>query len=56
MPAHMGNKQVTVQNLKIAKIDLEKNLALIIGAVPGHDEGYVIVRQAVKKLRKKNAA
>jgi large subunit ribosomal protein L3 len=50
MPGHMGSERVTVQNLKIARIDADKNLALVVGAVPGSENGYVLVRQAIKKL------
>lgn len=49
LPAHMGDKRVTVQNLKIVKIDLENNMVLIEGALPGAPNSYVIVRRAVKK-------
>lgn len=52
MCGHMGDEQVTVQNLKIVKIDLEKNIVLIEGAVPGAQNGPVIVRQSIKKLGK----
>lgn len=50
LPGQMGNKQVTVQNLRIVKIDLEKNLVLIRGSVPGARNSTVFVRQAVKNL------
>ncbi|MFO0726153.1 MAG: 50S ribosomal protein L3 [Myxococcota bacterium] len=52
MCGHMGDEQVTVQNLKIVKIDLEKNVVLIEGAVPGGDNSLIIVRQSIKKLGK----
>lgn len=52
MSGQMGNEQVTTQNLRIAKIDLENNIVLIEGAVPGSIEGYVMVRQSIKKLGK----
>ena len=55
MPGQMGNKRVTVQNLRVAKVDLENNLVLIHGAVPGPKNGYVLVRDAVKKLGKKKS-
>ncbi len=48
MPGRMGNEQVTVQNLTIAKIDTERNLLFIKGGIPGANGGYVIVRSAVK--------
>lgn len=48
MAGHMGDEKVTVQNLEIVKIDAERNLLLIKGAVPGAPGGDVIVRPAVK--------
>ncbi|MBK8724610.1 MAG: 50S ribosomal protein L3 [Holophagaceae bacterium] len=45
MGGHMGNEQVTVRNLEIAKVDLENNLLLIKGAVPGPKGGYVVIKQ-----------
>ncbi len=48
MPGHYGVDRVTVQNLDVVKIDEERNLLFVRGAVPGHRSSYVIVRQAVK--------
>jgi large subunit ribosomal protein L3 len=48
MSGHMGNVRRTVQNLEIVRVDAERNLILIKGAVPGHKGGRVIVRPAVK--------
>ncbi len=48
LPGQMGNKKVTIQNLRIVKIDTEKNLVLIRGSVPGSRNSTVFVRQAVK--------
>lgn len=48
MSGHMGNVRRTVQNLEIVRVDSERNLLLIKGAVPGHSGGSVIVRPAVK--------
>lgn len=45
MAGQMGNGQVTVRNLEIAKIDSENNLILIKGAIPGPKGGYVVIRQ-----------
>ena len=44
----MGQDRVTVQNLKIVKVDNERNLLLIKGAVPGNKGGVVTVREAIK--------
>ena len=49
MSGHMGNVQRTVQNLEIVRVDSERNLLLIKGAVPGSKGGRIIVRPAVKK-------
>ena len=49
MSGHMGNVQRTIQNLEIVRVDSERNLLLIKGAVPGSKGGRVIVRPAVKK-------
>ena len=46
MPGHMGHEQVTVRNLRIRGIDLEENLLLVEGAVPGPREGYVLISKA----------
>lgn len=48
MAGHMGNERVTVQNLQVLRVDVERNLLLIQGSVPGPNEGLVIVRRAVK--------
>lgn len=49
LPGHMGNDQVTVQNLRIMKIDAEANMLMIQGAVPGPDDRLVLVKKSVKK-------
>jgi large subunit ribosomal protein L3 len=46
MPGHMGTDQVTVRNLRIRGIDLEENLLMVEGAVPGPREGYVLISKA----------
>lgn len=48
MAGQMGNKQVTVQNLQVVRVDAERNLLLIRGAVPGATGGNVIIKPAVK--------
>ena len=55
MAGHMGNVRRTAQSLEVVRIDEERNLLLIKGAVPGHAGGRVIVQPAVK-YRNKGAA
>jgi large subunit ribosomal protein L3 len=44
----MGNVQVTVRNLEVVRVDVENNLLLIKGAVPGPNGGYITIRQTNK--------
>ncbi len=46
MPGHLGTDQVTVRNLRIRGIDLDENLLMVEGAVPGPREGYVMILKA----------
>ena len=48
MPGHMGSKSFTAQNLKVVRIDAEKNLLAVKGAIPGTKGGLVILRDSVK--------
>lgn len=48
MAGHMGNEQVTTLNLEVVQADVERNLLLVRGSVPGPNGGVVIVRNAVK--------
>ena len=48
LPGHMGVDTVTVQNLDVVSVDVEKNLLLVRGAVPGPKGGLVIVKNTVK--------
>ena len=48
MPGHLGDVKRTVQNLKIVRIDTDRQLLLVMGAVPGSKGGDVVVRPAVK--------
>lgn len=52
MGGQMGNAPRTVQNLKIVKVDAEKNLLYIQGAIPGPNDGFVMIRQAKKRAPK----
>jgi large subunit ribosomal protein L3 len=51
MSGHMGVDRVTTENLRIVEVDLERNLLLIRGAVPGSEGGQVIVRPSLKAAR-----
>jgi large subunit ribosomal protein L3 len=55
MTGHMGDVTVTTQNLEIARIDAERQLLLVMGAVPGAKNGQVVVFPAVKVKAKKGA-
>ena len=48
MAGQYGNEQVTVQNLNVVKIDSEKNLIAVKGAIPGAKDGVVFIRDSVK--------
>lgn len=48
LPGHMGNENVTVQNLEIVRIDSEKNYILVKGAVPGPKGGLLTIKETVK--------
>ena len=49
MAGHMGNERVTVQNLRIVKIDENLQVLMVRGAVPGPSSSTVVIRKAVKK-------
>ena len=48
LPGHMGAERITVQNLRVVKVDSENNLIAIKGAIPGPNGGTVIIRESVK--------
>ena len=48
MAGHMGDEQVTTQNLKVVKTDIDRGLVMVRGAVPGAKGGWVLLRDAVK--------
>jgi large subunit ribosomal protein L3 len=52
MAGRMGNDRVTVQNLKVLRVDAERNLLLVEGSVPGSNQGTVLVQRAVKARKK----
>jgi large subunit ribosomal protein L3 len=45
----MGRERVTVQSLRVVNVDMEKQLVLVRGAVPGNNKGLVVVKAAVKR-------
>ena len=50
MAGHMGDERVTVQNLKVVAVDADKGLIMVKGGVPGSENGWVYVTDAVKKV------
>ena len=54
MPGRMGGEQVTVQNLEVIKVDLENNVILIKGNVPGPKKSLVFIKSAIKNMDKVN--
>ena len=50
MAGHMGDERVTVQNLKVVSVDADKGLIMVKGGVPGSENGWVYVTDAVKKV------
>ncbi len=55
LPGHMGNEQVTIQNLEIIAVDVENSCLLISGNIPGPKKGYVLVKTAIKNGGSKEA-
>ncbi|MBS1819065.1 MAG: 50S ribosomal protein L3 [Acidobacteria bacterium] len=55
MGGRMGGQQTTVHNLKVLKVDLENNLLLVEGGIPGAPTAYVVIRKAIKAKRIKVA-
>ena len=50
MPGQMGNKQITIQNLEVVRVDAENNVILVKGAVPGPKKALVTLRETVKTI------
>ncbi len=48
MPGQMGNERVTIQRLQVVRVDTAENLMLIKGAIPGHKNNIVIIKQSIK--------
>ena len=51
MPGHMGCKKITIQNLEIVRVDADKNLLLVKGAVPGPKKSLVTIKETVKTMK-----
>jgi large subunit ribosomal protein L3 len=49
LPGHMGDARVTLQNLKVVKVDTQNNLLMVKGAVPGCKNSFLMIRKAKKK-------
>lgn len=49
LPGHMGKETVTLQNLEVIKVDVERNILLVKGSIPGPKNSYISVLSAVKK-------
>jgi large subunit ribosomal protein L3 len=49
LPGHMGSERVTVQNLEIVRVDVERNVLLVKGAVPGSKGTLLVIRNAIKQ-------
>lgn len=49
MPGRMGGKKTTVKNIKIIKVEEEKNILAVKGSVPGSDIGYLVIKESLKQ-------
>ena len=56
MPGHMGSEAITIQNLEVVSVDLENNVILVKGNVPGPKKSLVMIKTAVKKGEQTNEA
>ena len=55
MAGHLGDERITTLNLEVAGVDVARNLIMVRGAVPGARQGYVLVRDAIKRARHADA-
>lgn len=53
LPGRMGNERVTIQNLKVLKVDLENNLLVVKGSVPGSEDGLLVIKNSLKRGKEK---
>ena len=49
MPGHLGVDRITIQNLEIIDVDKEKNIIIVRGSVPGHKNGFIMLKEALKR-------
>jgi large subunit ribosomal protein L3 len=56
LPGHMGGLTVTIQNLEVVDVDVENNVILVKGNVPGANKSLVVIKTAVKNPDKVNTA
>jgi large subunit ribosomal protein L3 len=49
MPGHLGNRRVTIQNIKVVDIKEDQNLLLLQGGIPGSPNSWVLIQSATKK-------
>ncbi|MDR3449465.1 MAG: 50S ribosomal protein L3 [Alphaproteobacteria bacterium] len=55
MAGHMGHTNVTIMNLQVVSVDADMGVVLVKGAIPGPENGYVFIRDAIKRARHKDA-
>jgi large subunit ribosomal protein L3 len=51
LAGHMGDERVTMRNLEVLMVDREKNLVVVRGSIPGHANGYVMIRKTVGRKK-----
>jgi len=51
LPGHMGVETVTIQNLKVVKVDTEREIILVSGNIPGPKKGFVVIKSAIKSSK-----
>ncbi len=49
MPGHLGVDRITIQNLEIIDVDKDKNIIIVRGSVPGHKNGFIMLKEALKR-------
>jgi large subunit ribosomal protein L3 len=49
LPGHMGHETITIQKLEVVRVDVERNVLLVKGSIPGPKNSFVKIKQSVKK-------